>query len=86
MILDELKERVSSALSTDTVPLEEIEVSIYTINPSIASSDSDPKVLALFSVEGDKVRVYINDGEEKRIHGKITEYVKIGMGGIEIKV
>jgi hypothetical protein len=86
MILDELRERVSSALSTDVVPLEEIEMSIYTINPSIALSDSDPKALALFSVEGDKVKVYINDGEEKRIHGKITEYVKIGIGGIEVKV
>jgi len=85
-ILEELRERVSSALSTDITPLEEIEMSIKTINPSIALSDSDPKVLALFSVEGDKVKVYINDGEEKRIHEEITEYVKIGIGGIEVKV
>jgi len=85
-ILDELKERVSSALSKDMVPLEEIEMSINTINPSISPSDSDPKVLALFSIEGDKVKVYINDGEENRIHGRITEYVKIGMNGIEVKV
>jgi hypothetical protein len=86
MILDELRERVGSALSTDAVPLEEIEMSIQTINPSILLSDSDPRALALFSVEGNKVKVYINDGEEKRIHGKITEYVKIGIGGIEVKV
>jgi len=86
MILDELRERVGSALSTDVVPLEEIEMSIKTINPIILLSDSDPRVLALFSVEGNKVKVYINDGEEKRIHGKITEYVKIGIGGIEVKV
>ncbi len=86
MILDELRERVGSALSTDMVPLEEIEMSIKTINPNILLSDSDPKVLALFSIEGDKVKVYINDGEEKRIYGKITEYVKIGIGGIEVKV
>jgi hypothetical protein len=86
MILDELRERVGSALSTDVVPLEEIEMSIQTINPIILLSDSDPRVLALFSVEGNKVKVYINDGEEKRIHGKITEYVKIGIGGIEVKV
>ncbi len=86
MILDELGERVKSALSTDVVPLEEIEMSIHTINPSIALSDSDPRVLALFSIEGDKVKVYINDGEEKRIHDKITEYVRIGIGGIEVKV
>ncbi len=86
MILDELGERVKSALSTDVVPLEEIEMSIHTINPSIVLSDSDPRVLALFSVEGDKVKVYINDGEEKRIHGKITEYLKIGIGGIEVRI
>jgi hypothetical protein len=85
-ILEELREMVGSALSTDIAPLEEIEMSIHTINPSIVSSDSDPKALALFSIEGDRVKVYINDGEEKRIYNKITEYVKIGMGGIEIRV
>jgi hypothetical protein len=87
MILDELRERVSSALSTDVVPLEEIEMSIQTINQSISPADNiNPRVLVLFYVEDNKVKVYINDGEEQRIQGKITEYVKMGIGGIEVKV
>ena len=85
-ILSELKERVSLALSKDVVPLKEVEMSIETINPSISVSAMDPKVLALFSVEGDKVKVYINEGEEQSIYKKVTEYVKIGIGGIEVKV
>jgi len=85
-ILSELKERVRLALSKDVVPLKEVEMSIETINPSISVSAMDPKVLALFSVEGDKVKVYINEGEEQSIYKKVTEYVKIGIGGIEIRV
>jgi len=85
-ILSELKERVSLALSKDVVPLKEVEMSIETINPSISVSAIDPKVLALFSVEGDKVKVYINEGEEQSIYKKVTEYVKIGINGIEVKV
>ena len=85
-ILEELRERVGLALSTNVVPLEEIEMSIETINPSISASASDPKVLALFSVEGDKVKVYINNGEEQSIYKSVTEYLKIGIGNIEIKV
>ena len=85
-ILSELKERVSLALSKDLVPLKEVEMSIETINPSISVSAMDPKVLALFSAEGDKVKVYINEGEEQSIYKKVTEYVKIGIGGIEVKV
>jgi hypothetical protein len=85
-ILEELGGRVGLALSTDVVPLEEIEMSIETINPSISQASSDPKVLALFSIEGDRVKVYINDGEEQSIYKSVTEYVKIGIGGIEVKV
>jgi hypothetical protein len=92
-ILEELRERVGLALSTNVVPLEEIEMSIETINPSISQASSyptqassDPKVLALFSIEGDRVKVYINEGEEQSIYKKVTEYVKIGIGGIEVKV
>jgi hypothetical protein len=85
-ILRELKERVSLAISKDVVPLKEVEMSIETINPSISVSATDPKVLALFSVEGDKVKVYINEGEEQSIYKKVTEYVKIGIGGIEVRV
>jgi hypothetical protein len=85
-ILSELKEKVSLALSKDVIPLEEIEMSIETINPSISASDIDPKVLALFSIEGDRVKVYINEGEKESIYEFVTEYVKIGIGNIEIRV
>lgn len=85
-ILSELKEMVSLAFSKDVVPLKEVDVSIETINPSIHPLSRDPKVLALFSIEGDKVKVYINDGEEQNIYRNMIEYVKISVGNIEIKV
>ncbi len=84
-ILSELKEKVNSALSKDVVPLKEVDVSIETINPSI-SIDYIPKVLALFSIEGDKVKVYINDGKEQDRNENIVEYIKMGIGDIEIKI
>ncbi len=87
-ILGELGERVNLALSKDMVPLKEIDVSIGMINTSSHLSSREPRVLALFSIEGDKVKVYINDGKEQRntYINKVTEHLKIGIGNIEITV
>ncbi len=82
-ILSELNKKASSALSKDEVPLKEVDVSIDTINPNISASSDNPKVLALFSIEGDRVKVYINDEKSNK---EMTEYLKLGVGEIEIEI
>ncbi len=84
-ILEELKEKAGSVLSEDRVPLKDIEVSIKRINPSVFPSSKNPGALALFSIEGDRVKVYINNGEG-HAHENLTKYLKIGIGDIDITV